>query len=499
MNKIIFIIIILALTLAVPILAQALEPSKHINYLDSEFIDDNFRKTISMDFKNAGMEDVLKIFAQQAGWNFVAETDVSKFTLNVYLDNVPVEEALERILSAKGLTYQLYPESNIFVVRPIVKTDRKLVTRVYRLQNASVPSAAINTTLEGVTVKSSAVVDSVRSLLSQSGSIVEDPRTNSLIVSDTADQIPLIEQAISRLDVRIPQILIEAEVLDTKKGAIEDIGTKWGGSTFDGLSISRTGSSIPSLWPFNLDNLIDDGKVSPSDLTYTPGAYSFIGAGSMLKLLRKDTETKTLARPRILTLNNHTAKIEIKTDEVIGKTITFDDNGQPESESLERSDTGVKLLVTPQANVETGEIIMAIQPEVINATAAALDDAWEPETRTSKSIMRVMSGNTVIIGGLLRTEEEKTITSVPLLGSIPVLGIPFRHKNLDKSERELLIFITPHIMDDFKKHDTAAINVKEKPIKPVLMREQEVPTGFDFNEENTYNESPELSKADLAK
>src|SRR3989338_1485749 len=104
-------------------------------------------KAISMDFKDAQLNDVLKMLSQQSGMNFIASQDVSGRTINIYLDKVPIEEALERILSSNGLTYELKPGSNIFVVRPLHKPPNQLITRVYRLKYATVMSSKLNQTL----------------------------------------------------------------------------------------------------------------------------------------------------------------------------------------------------------------------------------------------------------------------------------------------------------------------------------------------------------------
>ncbi|MBF0384667.1 MAG: hypothetical protein HQL27_02230 [Candidatus Omnitrophica bacterium] len=462
--------------------ASAANLSQKYDFLDSEFIDENYRKTISLDFRNAPLEDVLKMFAQQAGWNFIASSEVSGVKLNVYLDKVPVEEALERILSAKGLTYELYPDSNIFTVKPLVKTDRQLVTRVYRLKNASVPKASINTTLDDITTEPSGLTDAIKALLSPKGSMVEDPRTNSLIVSDTADQIPLVEQALSRLDVKIPQILIECEILDTKKGDAEEIGIKWGNpSNNEGIVMTNTPGTLQTFWPFDQDRLFGGRNLNSADwevpkLSYTAGTWALVGLGQKLQLLRSDTDTKTLARPRIITLNNQMAKIEISTDQVIGtKTVTDNVTGTS-TDSIERASTGVKLKVTPQANIDSGEITLAVQPEVINATQSTLDPTTaEPETRGSKSITRVMSGDTLIIGGLIRTEEQNTSYSVPVLGAIPLIGRAFKHDNRSKVDRELIIFLTPNIIEDSSNLMTAKSANKGFPLKPSLEREQDEP------------------------
>ena len=431
-------------------------------------------KTISMDFINASLNDVLKIFSQQSGLNFIAATDVASKKVNLYLEQVPVEEALERILSANNLTYEIDPGSNIFVVNELAVSDKQLMTRVYPLKFATVPSSKLNTTLsmEGgdsdsdSSPTSMGILGAVDSMLTENGTVIEDTRTNSLIVSDIPSRFPLIEQTIARLDVRIPQILIETEMLDISKDTADLLGVKYGDTP-----IKFTGGERDHVYPWNQNKLLDKGYAF-EDAEYRVGTLSFAGLSATLQFLRTKTDTKNLARPRILTLNNDTAEISISTDEAIGlaSSTTSAEGIGSEVQEAERVRTGVFLRVTPQANIHTREITMAIEPKVIQAKEGSTfgDQSFkDPEERGSKSILRVRDGNTIVLGGLLRTNAAEIKTQVPVLGNIPILGAAFRHKNKTEDQRELIIFITPHILDE----DTARIIPSNKNV----VREQSVP------------------------
>jgi len=444
------------------------------------------QKTISMDFKNASLSDVLKIFSQQSGLNFIASAEISNKKINLYLDNVPVEEALERILSANNLTYEIKEGSNIFVVKQLQKPVKELMTRVYRLKYATVSNSKLNFTLSkdaetgGISPSfnnnrsADGIVAAVRSLLTQDGSLVEDSRTNSIIVTDIPSVFPEIEQTIARLDVKVPQILIEVEMLDVSKNDIDKLGVEFGETP-----VAFSGASREDVWPFNTDNAIDDGFSFGSD-RYQTSKIDFTGLKFWLNFLKTRSDTKSLARPKILTLNNQTAIIQIKTDEAIGVasvTTTAGDQGITTAEA-ERVETGVILKVTPQANLATREIVMAIEPRVIAtgedvtfATGAGTASFKNPEERSTRSILRVKDGDTVIIGGLVRSEASKKKIRVPLLGSIPILGMAFRNKDDSAKERELIIFITPTIIDDtFHKRIASEEFIRERslPAKKVM-------------------------------
>ncbi len=425
-------------------------------------------KKISMDFKGASLNDVLKIFSQQSGLNFIAGTDVADVKLNLYLDEVPVDEALERILSANGLTYEMQPESNIFVVRKVERPEKDLMTRVYRLKHATVSTSKIFSTFADAgsestgTVATNAtggIVAAVTAVLSPNGSLVEDYRTNSLIITDIPVQFPLIEQTISRLDIRIPQILIEVEMLDISKQTADLLGAKFGETLYEYTPPVKAAAGFP----FDIDNVMDDGY--SGTLTFTPGVMDFSNFTLTLQFLKTQTDTKSLARPRILTLNNETAIINIKTDEAIGeKTTSSSETGSEIGGEAERVETGIFLTVTPQANIETGEIVMAVAPKVIEARTGQVRSSStgeffrDPEERGSKSVLRMRDGDTIIIGGLLRNDASNITTRLPFISRIPFIGAAFRHKDKFDRQRELIIFLTPHIIKEDLTSNVAAKN-----------------------------------------
>lgn len=423
----------------------------------SQYMDASTSRMISMDFKNALLSNVLKIFSQQSGLNFITETSVSDRTINLYLDNVPAELALERILSANNLTYEMRPESNIFIVKELPQLETNLMTRIYKLKNATVSNSKLNSTLsqfsdgessaEGGAANNGGIVNTIRSLLTRDGSVIEDSRTNSLIITDIPSRFPMIEQTISVLDIRIPLILIDVEMLDISNDAGEQLGAKFGNTP-----VTFHGAEKDGAYPFNLDNILDDGYEF-EDPRYRVSTLSFAGLEFSLQFLRTQSDTKTLARPRILTLNNETAEIQIKTNEAIGVTVTTtaEEGAANTVTEAERVDTGVFLRVTPQANIHSGDITIAVEPKVIEArTGATFNDQTfkDPEERGSKSILRIKNGETIVIGGLLRAYSTSVETKVPIFSKLPILGNAFKHKDARTSDRELIIFITPNVLEE---------------------------------------------------
>lgn len=439
--------------------------SYYNNLVDQEFmgylgIPDE--KTISMDFKDAKLTDVLKIFSQQSGMNFIADTKISDKSINLYLEKVPVDQALERILAANDLRYEVLQGSKIFIVKEIQRPEIEVVTKVYQLRHAVVPGSRIRKTFtvskkdeddgdddEDDEDEDIGILAAVESILTSNGSVIEDPRTNSLIVKDIATNFVSIDATIARLDIPNPQVLIEAEILDVARNDVDDLGFKWGATP-----MYLVGGAKDTRFPFVRSvKEAEDLSYTTGELSFAPNGTTSTGLATVLHYLRTRTNTKNLARPRIMTMSNESAEIKITADEAIGvqSTSSGEGAGTQNVAEAERVETGVSLKVTPQVNLLANEILMAIRPRVVDASATVTLNANQyknPETRGTKSIFRMKDGDTIVIGGLLRTTGTLTKTSMPLLDKIPILGAAFRHKEDNQVERELVVFITPHIIRD---------------------------------------------------
>jgi type II secretory pathway component GspD/PulD (secretin) len=430
-----------------------------------------YSKVISMDFQNANLKDVLKIFSKQSGLNFVAAEGVQERRVTVYLDSVPVELALEKLLTANNLSYEIEPENNVFIVRESGEPELKTVTKVFFLKYASVSSSKLNNAIDssgGSQASSSGasssgssstsdsssagggdsggMLDIIKGILTSKGIIKEDRRTNSLTITDVPSQFPIIEQTIAQLDISTPQVMIEVEMLDVTKNTVDKMGIKIGQTL-----ASWTGGTHTGYFPFDPARAVKTGAAIP---TYTAGTLSLAGMTAALEFLTTQSDTKYLARPRLLTLSNESAEIKITTQEAVGleTSIQSSQSAATQTTSAERVETGVSLRVTPQVNSDTGEITMYIEPKVSQSKTGGIFGGTtykDPEERYTKSMLRIKDGETIVVGGLLRTDYTQTITKVPFLGDIPFIGAAFRHKDLSKNEeRELIVFITPRIIKE---------------------------------------------------
>ena len=449
---------------------------------------------VSMEFQDANLKDVLKTFSQQTGINMIAGAEVGDQPITLYLEDVAPLDALDQILKAGNLTYERPLGSEIYIVGPMLEEPRT-ITRVYRLRYARVSqsvlakaaatfasrtpfegglaavgegggqAAAGGGALGGVGGGEEVGIDVVlEGLLTDVGSVVVDGRTNSLMLTDIPENFPRFEAALAALDIRTPQIMIEAEVIETTLSKLKDLGVEWGSTV-----VTLTPGSRDTRFPFSF---LQGRRRAPTGQTaFTTSKLDFSSFKGILKALEKDTDSKILARPKILTLDNEPALIRLTTDEAIGFESTV---GEIQSTSEpERTITGIVLVVTPQVN-ENNYITMLVEPSVAKTVASKITPPSgqatprDPKTRSSWTMVRIRSGDTLVVGGLIDRSEEEVIQRVPILSGIPFIGEAFKNLDIDNTASELIVFVTPRILDEPTETQIAAVGET-----PLGLREQE--------------------------
>lgn len=417
--------------------------------------------SISIDFKEVSLKDALKILSQQSGINFIPSEDVQDKRITLYLENVPVQNAINSIVEASSLTYEQGPDKNIFIVRPSGGVKVKTVTKIFTLNFAqavplnvsttSSPSSLGTSTASGSGSESAAassssgettsIKDIIAKLLSPYGSLVADQRTNSLIITDIPEQFKLIEEMILRLDTPTPQVFIEAEIMETTLDVTDKLGLEFGGSS-GGWSATYTGPKKSYSFPYDTKTFKDHGSAT----TFTFGTMTLGDLAITLKALTSHADTKYLARPKLLTLNNETAVIDISSETFVGSVTTSQPQTQTSTTSAERISTGLILRVTPQVNA-ADYVTMVLEPSVARTEASSVNTNFlNPIKRSAKVKVMVKNGETIFIGGLLDTQKTDTKRKVPILGDIPVVGALFKSDTVEDKQTEILIFITPHIV-----------------------------------------------------
>lgn len=416
---------------------------------------------ITMDLQNASLRDTLKMLSVQSGLNFIASEAVANRKLTMYLDNIKLKDAMDKVFKVNNLSYELDPASNIFLVKDWGVPTLELETRVYFLKYASVSNSRFNqggSSSSGSTVSSSSssgggssgrgLKGAIGILMSEQGKIIEDPATNSIVIIDMPSKFPAIEQIISKLDVPVPQVMIEVEILDVDKADTDKLGIKFSSNSSTGW-FSYTGSNLGGTYfPFTSDTF----RKAAAKTAPAPASWTMAGLGFMLEFLSTRSTTKFLARPKLFVLNNETAELKLSADEAIGSqtTTTSSEGTSTTTVGAERAQTGVSLSVTPQISMATGEITMVIQPsikEALTGLTIGSQVTKDVEERSVISTVRVRDGETIIIGGLIRKRDPVAITKVPFLGDIPVMSWFFKHKTTEGNrDREIVVFITPKII-----------------------------------------------------
>ncbi len=463
--------------------------------------------SISMDVTEAHLEDVLKLLSQQSGMNFVASEAARAKQITLYFDGVPIHDAIEAILKAHHLAIDYNTGQNLFVVTESDSPKVQTVTRVFRLKYARVvPSAGevasvfgltgslIRQTLDGGRTtttgstggglsggglggglggggegEETGIVEIVRSLLTPNGSVVADPRTNSLIVTDIPDRMPLIEETVAKLDVKPKQIYLEAEILEVTLDTLRRIGLEYGSST--GQFATFEGPKWNNIFP--LTKSLFKGATKTSTLS----TFSLQDADIVLKLLATEKDVKFLARPRLLTLSGEVAEIRIVSEPVTGVTSASQQDTGVITEAPERTTVGTILRVTPIVN-DDQYITMIIEPEVSRVLVSTFNTKFQdPNRRLARTTVMVPDAGTAMIAGLISSEDSNAVRRVPGLGDLPLLGFPFKRTERERENTEILLFITPHIVEE-DSPSLKTLFAHEREQAPLSSREQRHLAGY---------------------
>jgi type IV pilus assembly protein PilQ len=413
---------------------------------------------ISLNLTGVTLGSVLKVMTQKTGINFLIGSDLTGKTINVYLEDVLVEDALAAIMKANGLWYTRQKGTNIYVIMespngPPVAT----VTEVFHTDYAD--AMMLKPTLEAV--------------LTEAGGIVVDQRTNAIVVSDIPENMTTLESIIRELDNPTGQVLIEARIVEVGDEANLDLGVEWGYTDYDpdqGMTYGG-GFNYVNQWhqetvKNDLYDATDENNTQPQFITeytlqehpemeglldLTFGKWNsfldgFQDISGRIRAMERDGLAQVLAEPTILTIDNQEAKIAITSHIAMAKKTTITNEGTVTIEPV-YGDVGVSLNVTPHVNNDDF-VTMTIEPEVSSASRSAYfpDEAVDTRKRTATTTVMAQDGETIVIGGLVRKDVNETHFKVPLLGDIPLLGRLFRKSVESEVKSEVMVFLTPRIL-----------------------------------------------------
>ncbi|HGG9966615.1 TPA: type IV pilus secretin PilQ [Neisseria meningitidis] len=415
-------------------------------------------RKISLDFQDVEIRTILQILAKESGMNIVASDSVNgKMTLS--LKDVPWDQALDLVMQARNL--DMRQQGNIVNIAPrdeLLAKDKALLQAEKDIadlgalysQNFQLKYKNVEEFRSILRLDNADTTGNRNTLVSGRGSVLIDPATNTLIVTDTRSVIEKFRKLIDELDVPAQQVMIEARIVEAADGFSRDLGVKFGATGKKKLKNDTSAFG----WGVNSGFGGDDkwGAETKINLPITAAANSIslvraISSGALnLELSASESlsKTKTLANPRVLTQNRKEAKIESGYE--IPFTVTSIANGGS-STNTELKKAVLGLTVTPNITPD-GQIIMTVK---INKDSPAQCASGNQtilciSTKNLNTQAMVENGGTLIVGGIYEEDNGNTLTKVPLLGDIPVIGNLFKTRGKKTDRRELLIFITPRIM-----------------------------------------------------
>jgi len=380
---------------------------------------------------------------------------------------VPWDQALDVVLQSKGLG--MVRQGNMIRVAPLVDLEKERELQIAR-RAQEVKLAPLETRLIPISyAQADKVQERVRPLLSERGSLAVDERTNVIIARDIAGNLNAIEELIRSLDTQTPQVLVEARIVEATSRYLHDVGIQWGGDgTFSAATGNPTGLAFPNsvgvvggasdgntptggLSPFtnnvanpnfavNLPATVGTGQGGAIGLSFG-SIDNTINLALRLSAAEASGLLRILSSPRVLTLDNHEARISQ------GTLIPF---SQVSAQGVQTTfqEAKLQLLVQPHVTAD-GSVSMHVkinrdEPD-FNQTSARGDPTILK--REAETELLVMDGHTAVIGGIYTRNTGRNLDQVPFFGDIPLLGLLFQRRRASDQRSELVIFLTPRIVN----------------------------------------------------
>lgn len=441
---------------------------------------------LSLNFQDIEVRSVLQLIADFTELNLVASDTVSgRITLR--LQNVPWDQALDLILKTKGLDKRKI--GNVMLVAP---ADEIAAREKLELETSKQVEELAPLRTEFIQVNYAKAADlaallsgsgeSGTGLMSSRGSATVDDRTNTMLIQDTSAKIAEIRALFNKLDIPVQQVLIEARVVVANTTFGKELGVKWGHSglkrkllydaspdlTYDddgnayrdvsGIvrdSNFTSGGSTTTIWDMRdpdddgtitysrPDNLMVDLGVSDSRASSFALGYSSLSTGLLeleLSALESDGKADIIATPKVLTADQQTARIASGTE------IPYQEASSSGATSVSFKEAVLSLEVTPHITPD-GRIIMEL--EINQDTVGEIFNGIPSiDTNSISTNVLVDNGETIVLGGVYRTEAVESVAKTPFFGDLPIIGRFFRNSTKSDRKQELLIFITPKIVKD---------------------------------------------------
>ena len=429
---------------------------------------------ISLSFQSVDFRSLLQIIADVAGTNMIV-SDTVNGQIAMRLQNVPWDQALDIILRTKGLGMRR--QGNVMLVAPVEEIASRERAEAeaakQKVELSPLHSEIIQINYAKASDLGNIVKNKTNSILSARGSVTVDDRTNSLLVLETRDKIVEIRALVQRLDVPVRQVLIESRIVVANDNFERDLGTQFGVSFVGNVGnnfLTTGGTNTATDSTVNSYTTSTNGKItvpSPSGTNYnvnlpapassgTPGsiALSLLAKNTLVDLelsaLQSEGKGEVVSSPRVITANAKPAVIKQ------GVEIPYQASTSSGATSVSFKDAVLSLNVTPQITPD-GRVIMdlAVHDDSVGTNVSTGSGGSTPsiDTREVDTQVLVDNGQTVVLGGIYQQTTSHTVSKIPMLGDIPVLGYLFRNNQVINNKTELLVFITPKILTEGLKVD----------------------------------------------
>ena len=422
---------------------------------------------ISVNLKDVDLKDFFRLIHEISGLNVVLDPNV-KGTLTIVLDDVPWDQALDIVLKNNDLARQL--EGNVLRVATVETLRKEAEARRAEQEAEALAVDKVTVTRFLSYAHSKDVVPTIKKFLTQRGDVISDDRTNALIIEDIPSVMPGIDRLLTQLDRKTQEVEIEARVVAATRSFARDIGTQlgfgWGNSTTTTGGTGAVGTTPTQIGYLNPPGYVTIPGVKPQTpgsaptptfagiplfsnlpVTSPTSGFGFTTVGNsyridaVLTMAESRGLLKILSRPRVVTQNNIQAlvrqgvRVPIVTQAQLGgpPTVTY-------------VDAFLRLTVVPQI---TSENTIFLNVDVENTTPDfGRTVQGNPTLITQQATTQVLvtDGGTVVIGGVIQTQNSVNIAQVPVLGNIPGLGNLFKRRSVSTSNQELIFFITPRII-----------------------------------------------------
>ena len=415
---------------------------------------------LSLNFQNIEVRSLLQVIADFTNFNVITSDSVAG-SVTLRLKDVPWDQALDIIMQARGLAMR--KTDNVLWIAPRdeiaakEKQELEAANAIQSLEPLRTQSFQLNYTKAAeVAVQFQAVSGAGAGgrILSARGSVIAEPRTNQLFVTDIGANLEKVQQLINKLDVAVRQVLIEARVVEASDTWGKALGVRLGGGY---LNVPIGGNSQIGFGQ-NYGNVI--GTAAPTSGSFvnfpaaglglgTPASFAvsiFNAAANRflaleLQALEGDSKGKIVSAPRVVTANQKTAVIESGTE------IPYQVATSSGATAVTFKKATLRLEVTPQITPE-GNIILDLEVNKDSRGTDTADGTPTINTKRVKTQVLVENGGTVVIGGIFELSENDSESRVPVLGDIPILGNLFKNRQRQTTKQEMLVFITPKMITD---------------------------------------------------